>query len=88
MCNEIKIDLDNDRLVNVRDSSEKVFYGAFLLNNKHSINDFQNAIYEARNKHEEEIEENGDDWVYIFGDKLFENFDYIELSVDEDYLVI
>lgn len=61
--------------------------GMVYLNNKHSIQDFQNAIYKARDKHSNEIYKYGNDWEYISQD--LGDFDYIEVDCYEkrDYVV-
>ena len=57
--------------------------GAVYLNEKHSIQDFQNAIYQAKEKRQEEINEYGDDWSFI--SEELDDFDYFEVdSYDTD----
>lgn len=69
-------------LITLRDSyNNDNVLGAVLLNNKHSIQDFQNAIYKAKDKHSDEIYEYGNDWEYISQD--LEDFDYIEVGCYE-----
>jgi hypothetical protein len=52
--------------------------GAVYLNKKHSIQDFQNAIYQAKEKRQEEINEYGDDWSFI--SEELDDFDYFEVD--------
>lgn len=69
-------------LITLRDSyNNDNILGAVLLNNKHNIQDFQNAIYKAKDKHSDEIYEYGNDWEYISQD--LEDFDYIEVGCYE-----
>ena len=58
--------------------------GAVYLNKKHSIQDFQNAIYKAKEKRADEIYEFGEDWTII--SEELGDFDYIETysNLDED----
>lgn len=74
--------LDNDyRLVGLRDSCDyDSILGVVYLNNKHSIQDFQNAIYKAKEKRQEEIYEFGEDWTII--SQELGDFDYIETSAN------
>lgn len=70
---------NNYRLVVLRDSCDyDNVLGAIYLNNKHSIQDFQNAIYKAKEKRIDDIYEFGDDWTII--SQELEKFDYIETS--------
>lgn len=70
---------NNYRLVALRDSCDyDNILGAVYLNNKHSIQDFQNAIYKAKEKREDEIYEFGEDWDII--SEELEEFDYIETN--------
>lgn len=68
---------NNYRLVALRDSCDcDNVLGAVYLHNKHSLKDFQDAIYKAKNKRAEEIYEFGEDWTII--SEELGNFDYIE----------
>lgn len=76
---------NNYRLVALRDSCDyDNVLGAVYLNNKHSLKDFQNAIYKAKKKRADEIYEFGEDWAII--SEELEDFDYIETysNLDED----
>ena len=78
---------NNYRLVALRDSYDNDnILGVIYLNNKHSIQDFQNAIYKAKEKRADEIYEYGDDWTYI--SEELTDFDYIEVGCYEceDYV--
>lgn len=75
----------NYRLIALRDSCNyDNVLGAVYLHNKHSLQDFQNAIYKAKEKRADEIYEFGEDWAII--SEELEDFDYIETysNLDED----
>lgn len=72
------INLDDYVLVNVCDCNDNQYYFSILLNKKHSVDEFQNRIYELKDELAEEIEEYGDDWTKI--SEHLTDFDYIELS--------
>ena len=77
----------NYTLIALRDSYDNDnILGVVYLNNKHSIQDFQNAIYKAKEKRADEIYEYGDDWTYI--SEELTDFDYIEVGCYEceDYV--
>ena len=77
----------NYTLIALRDSYDNDnVLGVVYLNNKHSIQDFQNAIYKAKEKRADEIYEYGDDWTYI--SEELTDFDYIEVGCYEceDYV--
>ena len=71
-------------LVELRDSCDGERLGLILLNNKHSIGDFQDAIDRAKEKHEQDIEDYGDDWSFI--SEELNDFDYYEIG-NGDYYV-
>lgn len=78
---------NNYTLIALRDSYDNDnVLGVVYLNNKHSIQDFQNAIYKAKEKRADEIYEYGDDWTYI--SEELTDFDYIEVGCYEceDYV--
>jgi len=51
----MKINLNDYRVVELRDSYDNDnILGMILLNNKHSIQDFQNAVNQAKEKRREE----------------------------------
>lgn len=80
----MKINLNDYRVVELRDSyDDDNILGIILLNNKHSIQDFQNAVNQAKEKRREEIDEYGDDWNFI--SEELGNFDYIDIDSD-DYI--
>lgn len=54
--------------------------GGIYLNKKHSIDDFQKAIYKAKLKRAEEINAYGDDWSFI--SEELDDFDYFEIDND------
>ena len=79
---------DEYRLVALRDSCDcDNVLGAVYLHNKHSLQDFQNAIYKAKEKRADEIYEFGEDWTII--SEELGDFDYIETytNLDEDSIV-
>lgn len=78
---------NNYTLIVLRDSYDKDnILGAVYLNKKHSIQDFQNAIYKAKEKRADEINEYGDDWSFI--SEELDDFDYFEVdNYDTDNLV-
>ena len=72
---------NNYRLVAVKDSCDyENVLGAVYLNKKHSIQDFQNAIYKAKEKRQDDIYEYGDDWAIITQE--LGDFDYIEIRTN------
>ena len=78
---------NNYTLIALRDCyNVDTIYGVVYLNNKHSIQDFQNAINKAKEKRADEIYEYGDDWSFI--SEELTDFDYIEVSCYEceDYV--
>ena len=78
---------NNYTLIALRDSYNKDnILGVVYLNNKHNIQDFQNAIYKAKEKRADEIYEYGDDWSFI--SEELTDFDYIEVGCYEceDYV--
>lgn len=80
----MKINLNDYRVVELRDSyDDDNILGIILLNNKHSIQDFQNAVNQAKEKRREEIDEYGDDWNFI--SEELGDFDYIDIDSD-DYI--
>ena len=80
----MKINLNDYRIVELRDSYDNDnILGMILLNNKHNIQDFQNAVNQAKEKRRKEIDEYGDDWTYI--SEELRDYDYIEIGAD-DYI--
>ena len=78
---------NNYTLIALKDSYDNDnVLGVVYLNNKHSIQDFQNAIYKAKEKRADEIYEYGDDWSFI--SEELTDFDYIEVGCYEceDYV--
>ena len=78
---------DNYRAVELRDASSGEVYRIIMLNNKHSVADFQNAMNEAYDRNREQIMEYGDDVETVLED-IDPSFDWFELNYDEDYLTI
>lgn len=82
----MKINLDNYNVIYKKDCySSNVIYGIILLNKKHTVKEFQEEINKAKKKAQDEINEYGDDWYYITK-YISNNFDYIELDINEDYI--
>lgn len=81
---------NNYRLVSLRDCVDlNKILGMVYLNNKHSIQDFQNAIYNAKTKRAKDIYTYGDDWTYI-SEELDKNFDYFNAcdyeNINDEYV--
>jgi len=77
----MKIDLENYTIVELRDSYNDYTLGTILLNKKHTIKDFQDAIYKAKEKNHEKIMMYGNDWEYISED--LKDFDYIDMDATD-----
>lgn len=81
------LDLNNYTIYTLRDcNNSNLLYGAIMLHNKHTIEDFQKEINRIKEKKAEEIYTYGDDWD-IISSNIDERFDWIELSISDDYLV-
>ena len=80
----LEIDIENYNLILLRDSEDfnKILH-AVLLECTENVDDFQDAINNAKVKHEEDIAKYGDDWQFI--SQELADFDYIDLDV-YDYL--
>ena len=73
-----KVDINNYTIVNIcNDYTDRVDF-SILLNNKHSVKDFQNAIDKIKVEIQDSIAEYGDDWVQI--SQKLTDFDFIELE--------
>lgn len=80
--------LENYRIVRLVDASEPdTLYSLILLNNKHSVKEFQDEMRKSFKRHEKEIYQNGDDCEYVLGD-IDSSFDWLEIPFDDDYLTI
>lgn len=76
------------RAVKIIDASEPgVDYGIIMLNKKHSVQDFQKAMWDAYKRNEEQIQEYGDDLSVVLGD-IDPTFDWYEIDMDEECLTI
>ena len=76
------------RAVRIVDASETgVDYGIIMLNNKHSVKDFQKAMNDAYERNKEDILEYGDDLAVVLGD-IDPSFDWFEFEEDDEYLTI
>ncbi|MBO7697345.1 MAG: hypothetical protein J6T10_32350 [Methanobrevibacter sp.] len=79
--------LENYHVITVKDLCDDIDYGKILLNKRHTMQEFENAIDGSKKRHAEEIAEYGDDFEYIFGDeKLNEKIDYEWLEISEKIL--
>ena len=83
------MNIDNYRAVKINDCGDcNVNYGIIMLNNKHTIKEFQQAINEVENKY---FNEGNLDWQIddILADKELEQFDWFELPSDcDDYVEV
>lgn len=76
------------RAVRIMDASESnVDYGVIMLNKKHSVKDFQKAMWDAYERNRKEIEEYGDDLSKVLAD-IDPSFDWYEIEEDSEYLTI
>lgn len=76
------VDLNNYQLILVRDEDDYPIMYPILINKKHSLEDFQEAIYYAKNVHSHDIEFYGEPWYYI-RQELKNDYDFIELPYDD-----
>lgn len=79
---------NNYRVVEVRDCIDNdILYFTILLNNKHTIKEFQNEINRIKREKADEIYTYGNDWE-IISENISKDFDWRDdLDTDEDYLV-
>jgi hypothetical protein len=77
---------DKYNIVELRDCYDGEAVNTIMLNKKHSIEDFQDAINKAKEKHEDDIQKYGDDWSWI--EEELDDFDYMIFGFnDADYWV-
>lgn len=77
---------DNYNVVELRDCYDEEVVNIIMLNKKHSIEDFQDAINKAKEKHQDDIQKYGDDWSWI--EEELDDFDYTTFGIDDaDYWV-
>lgn len=69
------MNLEDYRIIRQCDCNSGEIYGIIFLNRKHTVKEFQDAIYEAKDKHYEDIQEYGDDWTWI-EKEIADKFDY------------
>lgn len=78
--------MENYRAIEIKDCcNSDISYGIIMLNNKHSVKEFQNTIWEIKRKYKQL------DWQVndILEDELLNKFDWFELPSDsEDYIEI
>ena len=83
------MNIDNYRAVKINDCGDcNINYGIIMLNNKHSVKDFQQAINKVKNRY---FDEGNLDWQVddILADKELEQFDWFELPSDcDDYVEV
>lgn len=83
------MNIDNYRAVKINDCGDcNVNYGIIMLNNKHTIKEFQAVINNIKNKY---FNEGNLDWQVddILADKELEQFDWFELPSDcYDYVEV
>ena len=83
------MNIEDYRAVRINDcGDENVSYGVIMLNNKHTIKEFQQAINEVKNKYFDEGEL---DWQVddILADERLNEFDWFELPSDcDDYVEV
>ena len=76
------------RAVEIIDASEpNTHYMTIMLNYKHTVDEFQNAMWEARKRNEAEIDEYGNDLEVVLGD-IDPSFDWYELEETDEKLTI
>lgn len=75
----LEIDIEEYNLFLLQGYGENKIFRAILLHNEEDANAFQDTIDEAKEKYEDEISKNGNDWEYISRDLA--KFDYIDLDV-------
>lgn len=75
----LEINVEDYNLILLEDCGYNSILHAVLLHNEENVEAFQYAIYEAKEKHEEDIAKYGDDWEYI--SQELADFDYIDLDV-------
>ena len=83
------MNIDNYRVVKINDCGDcNINYGIIMLNNKHTIKEFQEVIYNIKNRY---FDEGNLDWQVddILADKELEQFDWFELPSDcDDYVEV
>ena len=70
----MNIDLNKYKLCFLKDCNDGQIYDLIALNRKHKTKDFQDAINKAKEKHEKDIDECGNDWYWI--EQELNDFDY------------
>ncbi len=76
---------ENYRLITLVDSyNNDEVLGTIYLNRKHKVEDFQNAVYQAKEKRADDIYEYGNDWEII--SEELGDFDYfvVDCSINDD----
>lgn len=83
------MNIEDYRAVRINDcGDESVSCGVIMLNNKHTIREFQQAINKVKNKY---FNEGNLDWQVddILADEELEQFDWFEVPSDcDDYVVV
>ena len=76
------MNIEDYRAIRIKDCEDNnIDYGIIMLNNKHSVKDFQQAINKVKNRY---FDEGNLDWQVddILADKELEQFDWFELPSD------
>ena len=83
------MNIEDYRAIRIKDcENNNVDYGIIMLNNKHSVKDFQQAINKVKNRY---FDEGNLEWQIndILADKELEQFDWFEIPSDiYDYVEV
>lgn len=83
------MNIEDYRAVRINDcGNEDINYGIIMLNNKHTINEFQQTINEIKNKY---FDEGKLDWQIddILTDERLNKFDWFEIPTEiDDYIEV
>ena len=83
------MNIEDYRAIRIKDCEDNnVDYGIIMLNNKHSVKDFQQAINKVKNRY---FDEGNLEWQIndILMEKELEQFDWFELPSDcYDYVEV
>lgn len=82
------MNIENYRAVQINDCDNyEINYRTIMLNNKHTIQEFQQAINNIKIKY---IKDGKLDWMIedVFNEEELGKFDWFEVYSDEEYIVI
>lgn len=80
------MNIENYKIIEQRDCNGGRVLGFILLNKKHSVNEFQKAIWNAKDKCKNLINKYGDDWYFI-SKEIRDKFDYFDIDLpSNDYI--